>query len=60
MRECEHKPEVYRKLMTMLEAEMARGLTKSGKSKLKMLVTYVHGLPDGTGNQEPLSLSSLL
>lgn len=44
---CESSVERLRQVVDAMAVEMHAGLASEGGSKLKMLLTYVHNLPDG-------------
>ncbi|KAK7341263.1 hypothetical protein VNO80_24189 [Phaseolus coccineus] len=45
---CESSVERLRQVVDAMAVEMHAGLASEGGSKLKMLLSYVHNLPDGT------------
>jgi len=49
--EYNHETYDYRHLMLMMDSEMTKGLSKKycHESTMKMLITYIQTLPDGTG-----------
>jgi len=51
LREYNHDQETYKKIRDLLNVEMNKGLSKKGNkdATVKMFVTYVQCLPDGTG-----------
>jgi len=51
LKDYEHDLETYAKVSEMMNADMVKGLSKSGNkdSTLKMLITYVRDLPTGEG-----------
>jgi len=44
---CESSVERLRQVVDAMAVEMHAGLASEGGSKLKMLLTHVHNLPDG-------------
>ena len=51
MQEFRLDDETYRRIMTLLEEELQKGLSRENheKADIKMFPTYVRALPDGSG-----------
>jgi len=48
-----HEENTYVKIHDLMNKEMDRGLSRSGHdhASVKMFITYVQSLPDGSGNK---------
>ena len=48
-----HTENTYKKIRDLMNQEMDRGLSRAGNadSSVKMFITYVQSLPDGSGNK---------